>query len=79
VIVSVGRRGVDVTVNVGIGVNVRGRKGVNTSVEGTLVDVSTGMAEGEAVGLPFVELQALVIRITKMSTYELLFLIFLFY
>jgi len=78
VIVSVGR-GVDVTVNVGIGVIVRVGAGVNTSVEGILVDVSTGMAEGEAVGFLFIELQALVIRIAKMSTYELLFFIFLLY
>jgi hypothetical protein len=69
----------DVTVNVGMGVNVREGRGVNTLVAGRLVDVSTGMAEGEAVGFSFVELQALVIMITKMRTYELLFLIFLFY
>ena len=67
------------TVSVGLAVSVREGRDVNTSVEGTLVDVSTDMAEGEAVGFLFVELQALVIRITKMSTYELLFLIFLFY
>jgi len=78
VIVSVGR-GVDVTVGVGMSVTVSEGEGVNTSVAGTLVDVSTGMGEGEAVGFPVVELQPLVIRITKISIYELLALIFLFY
>jgi hypothetical protein len=62
---------VDVTVRVG--------RGVNSSVEGRLVEVSTGMGEREAVGLPFVELQALSIRITKMSTYLFLTFIFLLY
>jgi hypothetical protein len=67
VIVSVGR-GVDVTVRVGGGVNI--------SVEGRLVDVFAAMGEEEAVGLPSVELQALVRRISTMSTNELLAFIF---
>jgi len=78
VIVSVGR-GVDVTVSVGVGVGVRVGERVNTSVAGTMVDVFAAMGEEEAVGLPLVELQALVIRITRMSTYELLAFIFLLY
>jgi hypothetical protein len=77
-IVSMGR-GVDVTVSVGMSVTVGEGRGVITSVEGTLVDVSTGRGEGEAEGFPFVELQPLVIRITKISRYGLLALIFLFY
>ena len=78
VIVSVGT-GVDVNVSVGIGVKVRVGRGVNGSVERRLVDVSAGTDEGEAVGLPFVELQALSIRITKMSAYKFLTFIFLLY
>jgi hypothetical protein len=78
VIVSVGRA-VDVTVSVGVGASVRVGERVNTSVAGTMVDVFAATGEDEAVGLPFVELQALVIRITKMSTYELLAFISLLY
>jgi hypothetical protein len=70
-------RGVAVRVSVGVGVNVRVGGGVNVSVAERLVDIAIGL--GEAVGLPLVELQALVIRITKMSTYELLAFIFLLY
>ena len=77
-IVSVGG-GVDINVSVGIGVKVRVGRGVNGSVERRLVDVSAGTDEGEAVGLPFVELQALSIRITKMSAYKFLTFIFLLY
>ena len=69
-IVSVGG-GVDVTVRVG--------RGVHSSVEGRLVDVFAGTDDGEAVGLPVVELQALSIRITKMNAYMFLTFIFLLY
>jgi len=48
-------------------------------VAGTLVDVFAAIGEEEAVGLPLVELQALVMRITKTSTYKLLAFIFLLY
>ena len=78
VIVSVGT-GVDVSVSVGIGVKVRVERDVNGSVEERLVDVSAGTDEVEAVGLPFVELQALSIRITKMSAYKFLTFIFSLY
>jgi hypothetical protein len=78
VIVSVGT-GVDVNVRVRFGVRVRVGRGVNGSVEGRLVDVSAGTGEREAVGLPFVELQALNIRITKMNAYMFLTFIFLLY
>ena len=73
--------GVDVIVSVGTGVDVTVRVGrdVNGSVEGRPVEVSAGMDEGEAVGLPVVELQALSIRITKMSAYMFLTFIFLLY
>ena len=78
VIVSA-RRGVDVTVRVGIGVNVRVGVCVKVSVEGRLVDISAAIGEEEVVGLPLVELQALVMRITKTSTYKILTFIFLLY
>jgi hypothetical protein len=77
-IVSEGR-GVVVTVSAGMSVTVGEGRGVNISVAGIPVAVSTGRDEGEAVVFPFVELQALIISITKMSVYELLALIFLFY
>jgi len=72
-------RDVDVTVRMGIGVNVRVGVCVKVSVEGRLVDVSATIGEEGAVGLPLVELQALVMRITKTSTYKLLVFIFLLY
>ena len=71
--------GVIVFVDGGVDVTVRVGRGVNSSVEGRLVEVSTGTDEGEAVGLPFLELQALSIRITKMSAYKFLTFIFLLY
>ena len=71
--------GIIVSVDGGVDVTVRVGRGVNSSVEGRLVDVSAGTDEGEAVGLPFVELQALSIRITKMSAYKFLTFIFLLY
>ena len=78
VIVPMGR-GVDVNVSVWTGVTVSEGRGVNTPVAGMLVAVSTGRGEGEAVGFPLVESQALIISITKMSMYGLLALILLFY
>ena len=63
----------DVTVNVGIDVNVRVGRGVNVSVGGTLVDVSAGMGEGEAVCVPSLKLQARIVIINKMRRYDFLF------
>jgi hypothetical protein len=70
---------VDVTVNAGIGVYVRVGSGVNVSVEGTLVDVSAGMGEGEAVCVPSLKLQARIVRINKMRRYDFLFFTFSLY
>jgi len=53
--------GVIVTVSVGMGVNV--------SVKGMLVDVSSTIGEGEAAGAPLLKLQARVVTIIKSREY----------
>jgi hypothetical protein len=65
-----------VRVNVGVGVKISvDGMGANVSVEGTSVDVSTTMAEGEAVGSsPVTEmLHERVVRIHRISKYVLLY------
>jgi hypothetical protein len=60
--VSVGA-GVDVNVSVGMGVNVSvGGGGVKVKVGGTLVDVLTGSAEGEAGDCPVPQARVVKIR-----------------